>query len=484
MRPTRRFWAIVLLWGFLAGYAVILSAPVALVGASGIGAWLVVDQRRAVRRLVEAHDRLDLTTTLSPPRVSIDEAVHLTVRATLDAPCTTPVAVVVPLPLNASAVPQSERTLRLEPGATTAETVVTFTVPVAGRFDLPAPVVDYGDPAGLANETVEWEAGETQSVVVEPRTPRSLHVGQGGERLATAYGEHPSGRSGSGLLPAEIRQYVPGDTADRIDWKATARLGKPYVREFEAEIDRQTVLLCDHRSTMGVGPTGETMLDYAREVALGLSDTARRLSDPLGLYTIGEAGITTRHDPSTTPESYRSIRTRLFDLTPTARSDHENETAGAEPVRTSRPRAASRRLAGDASAFATRLRPYLESSRPYVERLAGDPLFGAIREIQHRRSGTNWVVLLTDDTRRNRLRETVELANEEGSRVLVFLTPRVLFEEDALLDLERAYDRYVEFEEFRRELGRLPRVSAFEVTPRDRLEAVLTSRRADRARRR
>jgi len=59
----------------------------------------------------------------------------------------------------------------------------------------------------------------------------------------------------------------------------------------------------------------------------------------------------------------------------------------------------------------------------------------------------------------------------------VFLTPSILFDPGGLVDLEAAYDRYVEFEEFRRDLARLPGVSAFEVGPGDRLDAVLATGR-------
>jgi len=36
-----------------------------------------------------------------------------------------------------------------------------------------------------------------------------------------------------------------------IDWKSTARLGEPYVRETEGETDRHTALLVDHRAHTG-----------------------------------------------------------------------------------------------------------------------------------------------------------------------------------------------------------------------------------------
>jgi hypothetical protein len=53
----------------------------------------------------------------------------------------------------------------------------------------------------------------------------------------------------------------------------------------------------------------------------------------------------------------------------------------------------------------------------------------------------------------------------------------VLYEAGGLGDLEAAYRRYLDFEEFRRSLARLDRVQAYEVGPGDRLGALLASRR-------
>jgi len=56
----------------------------------------------------------------------------------------------------------------------------------------------------------------------------------------------------------------------------------------------------------------------------------------------------------------------------------------------------------------------------------------------------------------------------------------VLYEPGGLADLERAYDRYLAFEEFRRELAKLDGVTALEVGPADRLSAVLEAGDRDR----
>ena len=104
-------------------------------------------------------------------------------------------------------------------------------------------------------------------------------------------------------------------------------------------------------------------------------------------------------------------------------------------------------------------------------------MFATARTRLRRLRGTSWTVLLTDDTHRTETRETAKLARRGSGRCLVFLTPTVLFEPGGLADLESAYARYREFEEFRRGLDSLDRVRAFEVAPGDRIGALLADRR-------
>lgn len=50
-----------------------------------------------------------------------------------------------------------------------------------------------------------------------------------------------------------MRDYLPGDDIRSIDWKATARTGKPYVRVFTEERDRPALLVVDQRMSMFFG---------------------------------------------------------------------------------------------------------------------------------------------------------------------------------------------------------------------------------------
>lgn len=471
MDVTRRFVGVAALGAALAGLAVIVSRPVLLVPAAGIGAWLVATQLLFVRWLVQTRAGLEVEQSAARSHVSTGETLPISLTATLDAPSPLAVEVTLELPVGASGTRRADRTARIAPGGRRAEVTATVSLPIAGTFAVGPPTVVLCDPLGLVTQRLTL--GPQTTIVVEPPAPREIHVGEGGTAIAATFGEHTAGRHGPGFDPAELRQYVPGDAASRIDWKATARLGHPHTREYEAETDRMTVLLVDHRSVMGSGETGASKLDYARHVALAFVDSARAFADPIVLYTVGDDGLTSRHPQSGSADAYATVRSRLHELQPTVPAGR-NGPRGQRPA-TARRMAAD--LADDRTVFGTTLHPYFDDTTAYVQRIAKDPLFRVVRSHLGRLRGTVWTVIFTDDTDRVGIREAVKIASRGNGHALVFLTPSVLFEPDGLADAEAAYERYVDFEAFRRELAGLERVSAFEVGPRDRVEAILGSAR-------
>jgi uncharacterized protein (DUF58 family) len=476
MRPTSRFRHVVAASAFLAGLGVIAAQPAAVLGGLGLAAWLLVSQYTATQDFERATTRLSVDVSPVRNTVAVDEEFSITAEVGLSEPARSAIDVTVELPPGASVESNAVPTLTLEPGDTTAATTFACSFPVAGEFELPAATVALTDHRKTVTETLSVDAGET--IRVDPRQPRNLHVGQGGDRIA-AYGEHPAGTGSGGLVPEEIRQYVPGDALDQIDWNATARLQSPHVREFETETDRKTVIAVDHSDAMGLGPEGETMLDYAREVALGYARAAESFDDPLGLYSIGDQSITTRQRPSSSPMGYRHVRNALHGLEPTAPETFPSPIGDASDrlTRPSDARSAAQRLGQADSAFAEAVSPFLEDTEAYVHRIESDPLFESVRRILAETSGELWLVLLTTDTGRNRLRDIASVVGNEGGTLSVFLTPRVLFEPGAMADLSGAYDRYSSFESFRRTVNRSPRTEAYELGPGDRLDSVLAARR-------
>jgi uncharacterized protein (DUF58 family) len=66
-------------------------------------------------------------------------------------------------------------------------------------------------------------------------------------------GRHASRVRGRGLEFEELRPYLPGDDIRSMDWRSTARMGKPYVRVYTEEKDRPALVLVDQRINMFFG---------------------------------------------------------------------------------------------------------------------------------------------------------------------------------------------------------------------------------------
>lgn len=80
-------------------------------------------------------------------------------------------------------------------------------------------------------------------------------------------GRHASRLRGRGINFEELRGYLPGDDIRGIDWKITARAGKPHVRIFNEERDRPVWLLVDQRASMFFGSHSNMKSVTAAEAA-------------------------------------------------------------------------------------------------------------------------------------------------------------------------------------------------------------------------
>jgi uncharacterized protein (DUF58 family) len=58
---------------------------------------------------------------------------------------------------------------------------------------------------------------------------------------------------GRGLIFEEVREYLPGDDIRSIDWRVTARTGKPAVRIYDEEKERPALIVVDQRANMFFG---------------------------------------------------------------------------------------------------------------------------------------------------------------------------------------------------------------------------------------
>ena len=466
MQLTREAAEPIALAGILTAFAALLQAPILLVGTALIAALLLGIQLSVLRDVRAIRRELAVELTADRRLLATDEPTAITVSAELDVRRCVDIEVRTELPALTTLETGDSLAIRLGTLRRAARTV-RCSWSVGGRMELAAPTVTVADRRGWFEST--FQLGSPLEIVVRPNRPRELHVGRAGTALPSAYGQHDAGPFGSGTTPGELREYVPGDTTARVDWKATARLGELYVREFEAETDLETTIVLDHRASTREGPPGATKLDYLRQFALAYADHARELGDPLGLLVVGDEGITARRWPEAAPEHYEWITTTLQGVSPTEGTDAEDRLAMAA--------ADAGRLAaslGD-TAMGQPLAPFLRDRARYVERIDERPLFRTVRLFLERTGRDRLCLILTDDERRTELHEAVKLARRGDGRVLVFIAPSALFDRPQLPDVDDTYHAYVDFEEFRRRLDAMDRVRAFEIAPGDRIGSVIAA---------
>lgn len=63
----------------------------------------------------------------------------------------------------------------------------------------------------------------------------------------------PSPQRGQGMEYAESRDYVAGDDARHIDWRVTARTGRPHTKTFQRERERLTLIVADTAAALYFG---------------------------------------------------------------------------------------------------------------------------------------------------------------------------------------------------------------------------------------
>jgi uncharacterized protein (DUF58 family) len=100
-------------------------------------------------------------------------------------------------------------------------------------------------------------------------------------RVVTS-GGHLSPYKGRGVEFDESRLYQPGDDLRTIDWRVTARTGKPHTKVFREERNRPVFIWCDLRRTMLFATRGAFKGVRAAEMAGLIAWSAVAHGDRLG----------------------------------------------------------------------------------------------------------------------------------------------------------------------------------------------------------
>jgi len=85
-----------------------------------------------------------------------------------------------------------------------------------------------------------------------------------------------------------LREYMEGDDLRHIHWKASARLDRPIVQEYQPEKNQIVIIAVDAGRLMGAVSEGKKKLDHALEASAHLAHAALAGGDQVGFLAFAE----------------------------------------------------------------------------------------------------------------------------------------------------------------------------------------------------
>lgn len=106
----------------------------------------------------------------------------------------------------------------------------------------------------------------------------------------------------------QIKKYVRGDDIRSINWKATSRVGDIMVNHYEDEKSQQIFCIIDKSRTMKMPFKNLSLLDYAINTTLTISNIALKKEDKVGLMTFSD-----RIGSTLAPDKHNAQLRKLLD---------------------------------------------------------------------------------------------------------------------------------------------------------------------------
>lgn len=111
---------------------------------------------------------------------------------------------------------------------------------------------------------------------------KKVHIRTGRTVNTLMAGQYKSVFRGTGMEFEEVREYAPGDDVKSIDWKVSARLGKPFIKRYREERELIVMLLVDLSASGRFGTRENSKQEVAAETAAILAFNAIRNNDKVG----------------------------------------------------------------------------------------------------------------------------------------------------------------------------------------------------------
>lgn len=107
-----------------------------------------------------------------------------------------------------------------------------------------------------------------------------IHYKPGGS--AVSAGNHLSRLRGRGMDFAEVRNYQAGDEIRHMEWRVTARTGRPHIKIYQEERERPVVILTDFNASMYFGTRVAFKSVLAARLSALIGWTAIKQGDRVG----------------------------------------------------------------------------------------------------------------------------------------------------------------------------------------------------------
>ena len=166
----------------------------------------------------------------------------------------------------------------------------TVQVPLRGHYHLGPVRLRVKDAFDLFYSERHEKALEPFSVFprIEPLDSEIL----GGKNPKLYQGAMPIYSVGEGTQFYSLREFLPGDSLRKVNWKATARTGEMMVNETEHEDILDIFLLLDARGVSGLGSPTDNPLEMCCRAAATFADQLLRARNNVGLTVYGSRTAT------------------------------------------------------------------------------------------------------------------------------------------------------------------------------------------------
>ena len=272
--PTRRLALVAALLSLAAGFLPVAS-PVGIIIAIGATVALAV-----VEFFVATPTRTVKVERALPPTLALGETGR--VEWVVTNPTRRQVRVAIADELAPSLGAGSRRAELVVPAEGSLSASTTIRPSRRGDFTPTELVVRTYGPLGLAARQAPRSLPGRIRVLPSFRSRREAELRMDRARILEV-GLRSARFRGGGTDFDQLRDYSPDDDFRRMDWAATARMGRAIVRTYRAERNQTVLLLLDNGRLMAGQVDGVPRVEHAMDAAMTITAVATRLGDRVGL---------------------------------------------------------------------------------------------------------------------------------------------------------------------------------------------------------